>query len=132
VKKKWLTAVYMLLAVCLIASTASARVPDDSNSDHSRMAPPAIKVDCNTVASISATLAHLAQIGSTRDITVVVNGTCKENITISGFDHLVLKSFGQGTTLQDASNGSNTVAILSSFYDVTLEGFIINGGVTGV
>ena len=93
---------------------------------------PAVKVDCNKGGSIGTTLAHLAQIGSTRGITIVVNGTCKENITISGFDHLVLKSIAQGTTLQDASNGSNTVVAVWSSNDVTLQGFTINGGATGI
>ena len=61
----------------------------------SASAAPAIRVDCNKGGSISSTLAHLAQTGNTRGITVVVKGICKENITISGFDHLVLKGADQ-------------------------------------
>jgi hypothetical protein len=98
----------------------------------SALAAPAIKVDCNKGGSIGATLAHLAQIGSTRGITILVSGTCNENITISGFDHLVLKSLTQGTTLQDVSNGNNTVVAVWSSNDVTLEDFTIIGGLTGV
>jgi len=117
--KRTLVTVLSKLVVLGFAVSASAAVP-------------AIKVDCNKGGSVGAALAHLTQTGNTRGVTIFVSGTCNENISISGFDHLVLKSLGQGTTLQDASNGSNTVVIVSSSYDVTLEGFIINGGGTGV
>jgi hypothetical protein len=92
----------------------------------SASAAPAIKVDCNKGGSINATLAHLAQAGNTRDITIVVNGTCKENITITAFDHLLLKGGDQGSALQDA-NGNAVVLVLNS-YDVALQGFTISGG----
>jgi hypothetical protein len=90
-----------------------------------------IKVDCNKEGSINKTLARLAQSGNTRGVTLSVTGTCNENITITGFDHLVL----QGTptaTIQDASNGTAPVVSIGSSYDVTLRGFTINGGSQGV
>ena len=75
----------------------------------SASAAPPIRVHCNKRGPISATLAHLTQTGSTRGITILVSGTCKENISISGFDHLVLQA-SPSATLQDASvrNGKRT------------------------
>ena len=94
-------------------------------------ASPAIKVDCNKRGSIGATLAHLAQTGSTRGITIMVSGTCKENISISRFDRLVLQASPRAT-LQDASNGNAPVVTIVSSNDVTLQGFTIDGGLVGV
>jgi hypothetical protein len=90
-----------------------------------------IKVDCNKGDSISATLAHLAKTGNTRGITILVSGTCKENLSISRFDRLVLQASPRAT-LQDASNGNAAVVNIVSSYDVTLQGFEINGGAVGV
>jgi hypothetical protein len=97
----------------------------------SAWAAPPIRVDCNKEGSINKTLARLVQSGNTRDVTISVTGTCKENITITGFDHLVLQGI-PGSTIQDASNGSKTVVAVWSSNDVTLQGFAINGGSTGV
>ncbi|HEX8801424.1 MAG TPA: right-handed parallel beta-helix repeat-containing protein [Terriglobales bacterium] len=95
-----------------------------------------IKVDCNKKGSIGAMLAHLSQIGNTRGVTISVTGTCKENVTIIGFDHLVLQGVSKGTqhspTLEDASNGTAAVVFVVNSYDVTLQGFTINGGSPGV
>ena len=98
----------------------------------SASAAPAIKVDCNRGGSISATLAHLAQIGSARGITILVSGTCNENITISGFDHLMLKAGPQGATLQDSSGGNAAVVFIVNSYDVMLQGFAVSGVQLGV
>jgi Right handed beta helix region len=64
-----------------------------------------------------------------------VTGTCKENIVIGAFDHLVLQGLPIATriaTLQDASNGNAPVVTIYNSYDVTLQGFSINGGSSGV
>jgi len=90
-----------------------------------------IPVNCNTGGSISATLAALAQAGNTRNITIFVKGTCKENIVIGGFDHLVLQG-SPIATLQDASNGTAVVVTIYSSFDVLLQGFTITGGFAGV
>jgi parallel beta helix pectate lyase-like protein len=90
-----------------------------------------IRVDCGKGGSISATLAGLVQSGNTRGVTIFVTGTCKENITIGAFDHLVLQGLPIAT-LQDASNGSAPVVTIYNSYDVTLTGFTINGGLGGV
>ena len=51
---------------------------------------------------------------------------------ITAFDHLVLQAASIATTLQDASNGTVPVVQVYSSYDVTLQGFTINGGAGGV
>jgi hypothetical protein len=94
-------------------------------------ASPTIKVDCNKKGSIGATLAHLMQIGNTRGVTISVTGTCKENITVGAFDHLVIQG-APIATLQDASNGTAAVVNIFSSYDVILQGLTINGGLDGV
>ncbi len=90
-----------------------------------------IRVDCGKGGSISGTLASLASAGNTRGVTILVTGTCRENILIIAFDHLNLQALPIAT-LQDASNGTNPVVEIFNSYDVTLTGFIINGGSPGV
>ena len=90
-----------------------------------------VKVDCNKKGSIGATLAHLTQTGNTRGVTISVTGTCKENITIGGFDHLVIQG-SPSATIEDASNGTAAVVLVYSSYDVVVQGFTITGGANGL
>jgi hypothetical protein len=86
-----------------------------------------IRVDCNRGGSINSTLASLISAGNTRGITILVTGTCRENLLIYPFDHLTLQG-APIATIEDASNGTQpTVAVFSS-YDVNLVGFTIIGG----
>ena len=116
-KRTFLTALSTLLVLCLATSTLYATAP--------------IRVDCGKGDTISATLAHLAQTGNTRGVTIFVKGTCKENITIGAFDHLVIQG-SPIATIQDASNGTAAVVLVFSSYDVTLQGLTINGGLFGL
>jgi hypothetical protein len=88
-------------------------------------------VDCGKKDTISATLAHLLQTGNTRSVTIFVTGTCMENISIIGFDHLLLQA-APIATLQDASNSTAAVVTIFSSYDVIVQNFTINGGAFGV
>ena len=117
-------------AIAVIAWMAGNAAVAQSNAQNSAGAP-TIKVDCNKKGSISATLVHLTQTGNTRGVTISVTGTCKENITIGAFDHLVIQG-APNATLQDASNGTAPVVLIFSSYDVTLQNFTINGGAVGV
>jgi len=129
---KWIARVTVVGLMVWLAGTMAL------GQNHSAKSPgPApILVDCSKGGSINGTLTSLMQSGNTRGITISVTGTCKENIVIGGFDHLVLQGTPSGThqgaTLQDASNGVAAVVTVFSSYDVILQGFTINGGATGV
>jgi len=115
-KRTLLTVLSALVVLCLAVTTVSA-------------AP--VRVDCGKGDTISATLAHLTQTGNTRGVTIFVKGTCKENITIGAFDHLVIQG-SPIATIQDASNGNAAVFTIYSSFDVLLQGLVINGGAFGV
>jgi hypothetical protein len=67
---------------------------------------------------------------STRN-TIIVSGTCNENVVIKGFDHLTLKA-KPGATVNDASGGTSFVLDIEQSSDATVEGFKINGGSIGI
>jgi len=115
-KRTFLTALSTLVVLCFAASAWAAT---------------SIRVDCGKKDSISATLAHLVQTGNTRGVTILVKGTCTENITIGAFDHLVIQG-SPFATIQDASNGTAPVVNIYSSYDVIMQSFSINGGLDGV
>jgi hypothetical protein len=90
-----------------------------------------IRVDCGRGGSINSTLASLTSAGNTRGVTIFVTGTCRENIAIGSFDHLALEA-SPIATIQDQTSGSQPVVVIFNSYDVTLVGFTINGGSSGV
>ena len=112
--------------VCMIATTVPAQTAGRGAS-----VTPVIKVDCNKNGSIGATLAHLTQTGNTRGVNIAVVGTCKENVSIVGFDHLVIQG-APNATLQDASGGNTPVVGVAFSWDVWLVNLTINGGADGV
>jgi len=78
--------------------------------------------------TINAALKRLNPVGSN---TLVVSGTCKENVLIRGFDRLTL--IGQtGAAIRDASGGTGIVLDIEDSPRVTLRGFTITGGAIGV
>ena len=78
--------------------------------------------------SISGVLAHL---DPTRPHTIRVSGTCKENVLIQSFDRLTLIA-NPGATITDASGGNTAVVDIEDSQRITLQGFTVNGGATGV
>ena len=109
--------IFGLLAVSFVATSTIYAAP--------------VRVDCSKGGSISGTLASLASAGNTRGVTIFVTGTCKENIFVYPFDHLTLQA-SPIATIQDVSNGTSPVVEIFNSYDVTLIGFTINGGSSGV
>jgi len=89
-----------------------------------------VQVHCGASASgINAALSHLNPAGPN---TIVVSGTCNENVVIQSFDRLTLQAAGSGATINDVSGGNNpTVAILDS-QRILIQGFTINGGSPGI
>src|SRR6266853_2231167 len=78
--------------------------------------------------SISGVLAHL---DPTRPHTIRVSGTCKENVLIQSFDRLTLRA-NPGDPITDASGGNTAVVDIEDSQRITLQGFTVNGGATGV
>jgi hypothetical protein len=92
----------------------------------------AFKVDCNKNGSINAELAKLTNTGMTRGVTILVSGTCKENVLIQGFDRLNLVTTTLGTSINDASAGTQVTVDIEDSQNVSLQGFTINSGDIGV
>jgi len=90
-----------------------------------------VEVDCNRKGSVNTALALLSKVGKTRDISIVVSGTCNEDVLIKGFDRLTLMTT-TGATINDPSGGTNATVEIENTNSVTLQGFIINGGQPGV
>ncbi len=90
-----------------------------------------IRVDCGRGGSINSTLASLINAGNTRGVIIFVTGTCRENIAIGGFDHLTLQA-SPIATIEDQTNGSQPVVLIFNSNDVTVAGFAIIGGSSGV
>jgi hypothetical protein len=70
-----------------------------------------VKIHCGASASgINSALSRLNPIGPN---TLIVSGTCSENVVVQGFDRLTLQAAQSGATINDISGGNNpTVAIL--------------------
>ena len=63
--------------------------------------------------------------------TIVVSGSCQENITIQSMDNLTLTAQNRAS-ITDASGGSLDVIDIFDSHRVSLNGFSINGGANGV
>ena len=90
------------------------------------------RVDCNKNGSINAELAMLTNTGMTRGVTIVVSGTCKEDVLIQGFDRLNLVTTTLGTSINDPSQGTKITVDIEDSQNVSVQGFTINGGAIGV
>jgi hypothetical protein len=90
------------------------------------------KVDCNKNGSINAELAMLSSTGMTRGVTILVSGTCRENVLIQGFDRLNLLTSALGTSINDPSGGTQITVDIEDSQNVAIQGFTINGGADGV
>jgi hypothetical protein len=63
--------------------------------------------------------------------TILVSGTCRENITIQSMDNLTLTA-QNGASITDASNGSADVVDIVDSRRISINGFTISGGANGV
>src|SRR5262249_12112372 len=63
--------------------------------------------------------------------TIIVSGSCKENITIQSLDNLTLTA-QSGASITDASNGTLDVIDVIDSRRVSINGFTISGGANGV
>jgi hypothetical protein len=88
-------------------------------------------VNCNRHDSIKRALNTLARSSPEGPNTITVFGGCKENIVIQSMDRLTLTA-KNGASITDHSNGALPVVDIENSQHVTLQGFAINGGSTGV
>ncbi len=89
-----------------------------------------VKVRCG--ASTSGINSALSRLDPTGPNTVIVSGTCRENVVIQSFDRLNLQAAPSGANINDMSGGNDpTIAILDS-QRVALQGFTVNGGSPGI
>jgi hypothetical protein len=107
-----------LLFITIAATTSSAQ------ASH-------LTVNCDKKDTIHETLKFLAITNPQGPNTVVVSGNCKENVSIQSMDRLTLIT-KKGATITDRSNGASAVVDIEDSRGVTLQGFTINGGGTGV
>jgi Right handed beta helix region len=90
-----------------------------------------VNVDCNNPkAKIKTITAALAQVPISGPSTLLISGTCRENVTIQGFNMLTLQ--GNPTATIDGRANSALDAIDISESHVTLNNLTLSGGAGGL
>ncbi len=108
----------LLVCMCLVLLSITVQAKD-------------VKVNCHGKGPFTSITAALKTLDPAQLNTVTVNGNCTENVLVEGFDRLTLIT-KSGATINDASKGVNAVVDIEDSRRVTLQGFTINGGSSGV
>jgi hypothetical protein len=117
IRKTYLAVLIWTLAMLpLVAQAGTMHVNCDNNKGLTR---------------IQKAINILQQGGSEGSNTILVSGSCKENITIQSMDNLTLTAQG-GASITDPSNGNLDVINIFDSRRVSINGFTINGGANGV
>jgi hypothetical protein len=115
-------AVLMALGL-LMGATAFAQAITESDKSGT------IMVNCDEGHSLIKTLSRL---NKHVPITVWVQGTCTENVTINGFEGLTLKGLPGAALQQPSTNPSNGLSIdvllIEASRSITVDGFSIHSG----
>jgi hypothetical protein len=90
-----------------------------------------VTVNCDKKESIRKTLKQLAASTPQGPNTISVTGSCRENLVIKSMDRLTLIT-RTGASITDNSNGILAVVDVEDSRSVTVKGFTINRGGTGV
>lgn len=90
-----------------------------------------LNVNCDRKETIREVVKLLAAANPQGPNTITVAGSCRENILIQGMERLTLIT-KKGASIADHSNGRFAVVDIEGSRSVTLQGFTINGGATGV
>jgi hypothetical protein len=90
-----------------------------------------VTVNCDRKQTIHQTLKLLAATNPQGPNTITVLGRCRDNVVIRSMDRLTLIT-RRGASITDRSNGSLAVVDIEDSRSVTVQGFTINGGGTGV
>ena len=132
-------ATFMSVSLCAIPSWSTLPEDNKANRIGERHLPPiginmphpnAIKFNCGNAQHL--TLSNfLAGLNSNLVNTILVSGTCTDNLHITGINRLTLLA-APGATINDASGGSDFVVTAANTLTFDFEGFTINGGAAGV
>ena len=90
-----------------------------------------LSVNCDKHESISKVLRLLAKTNPQGPNRVTVSGSCEGNLVIQSIDRLTLIT-KTGASISDRSDGNLAVVDIEDSHSVTVQGFTINGGGTGV
>lgn len=93
-----------------------------------------LHVNCDSTQGlrrIQKAINILRQAGFEGSNTILVSGSCRENITIQSMDNLTLTA-ENGASITDPSHGNLDVIDIVDSRRVSVNGFTINGGATGV
>lgn len=90
-----------------------------------------LKVNCSGSGALSTINGALKLLSPMGPNTVTVSGACNENVVIQSFDRLSLIA-NPGASVTDASNGNLDTILITDSQGISLTGFTINGGDTGV
>jgi parallel beta helix pectate lyase-like protein len=93
---------------------------------------PSVRVDCGNPAAKVRTIADgLATIGDERPATLLVSGTCRENVLVQGLDHVTVQ--GNPTATIDGGADPSLVAVtISDSRSIQLTSLAVTGGGIGV
>jgi hypothetical protein len=88
-------------------------------------------VNCDRDERINKTLRLIAVTNPQGPNTIIVIGSCKENVKIRSMDRLTLIT-RKGASITDRSNRTLAVVDIEDSRSVTVQGFTINGGAQGI
>jgi hypothetical protein len=91
--------------------------------------PNEINFNCNNAQHLLLS-SFLAGLDSDKSSTILVSGTCTDNLHITGINRLTLLG-APGATINDASGGNDFVITATNTLTFDFEGFTINGGAAG-
>ena len=111
--------IFTLFLLCVIGSTSQI-----AKAAH-------LNVNCDKKESIHRALTFLSEINPQGPNTITVSGSCKENLVIQSINRLTLIA-EKGASVTDVSDGNAPVIDIEDSQSVTLQGFIFNGGSSGV
>jgi Right handed beta helix region len=90
-----------------------------------------LNVNCDKKETIREALRFLSTVNPQGPNTLVVSGNCNENVVIQSMDRLTLIT-KRGASISDHSDGALAVVDIEDSRSVTVQGFTINGGGSGV
>jgi len=88
--------------------------------------PNSIQFNCNNAQHLLLS-SFLSGLDPDKASTIVVSGTCTDNLHITGINRLTLLG-APGATINDASGGNDFVVTVENTLTFDFEGFTINGG----